>query len=151
MTKRGSGDVRKVACTSWDEHDARRRLRVVVADQWIAIVDQPAEGRIVYPGLLDKLKLALDAGVGAKKVDAARLSVILQVQNGLQRFGLVQRCQHSGIEQRRSIRLSPPQDAMARRHVQRFDRAGRANLIARVRPPDVRAKRTRQPIRIAFA
>ena len=56
--------------------------------------------------------------------------------------------QRGGVEQRRSVRPAAAHDAMARRHVQRFDRAGWADLIARVCAPDMRAQWASQPIRI---
>ena len=72
VTKRGSGAVRRVAGRPGMTMTLGRRPapRIVVAGNRIAVVEQPAKGRVVYPHLLDKLKLALDAGVDTQKMHA---------------------------------------------------------------------------------
>ena len=68
-------------------HAARRVRRTRAARQRIDVVVQPAETRVVAPGLLDELELTLQAGVHAEEMHAARLAIVLQVRQRLEEVG----------------------------------------------------------------
>ena len=63
----------------------RRRVSCsrVVADEWILVVRESAEVRVVAPGLLDELELAADAGIHAEEMNTACLSVVFERQDGV--------------------------------------------------------------------
>src|SRR6187200_1625125 len=62
-----------------DRHVARRLVfPVVVAGDWILVVVEPAEARVVAPCLLHELELASNARVDAKEVNAARAAILCQ-------------------------------------------------------------------------
>ena len=55
----------------------------MIADDRILVGRQPAEARVVAPGLLHELELAADAGVDAEEMDAARLPVVRDREDGV--------------------------------------------------------------------
>src|SRR6266496_6762686 len=61
---------------AWDRHRACGCARAaVVADQRVPAVGEPAEARVVGPGLLNELELAPEARAQGEEVEAPGLAV----------------------------------------------------------------------------
>ena len=82
VTKRGKA-VRAEGALARDGHVARGLpFAVVVAADRVLVVVQPAEARVVAPGLLHEFELAADAGVDAEEMDPARPAIIHEREDG---------------------------------------------------------------------
>ena len=116
-------------------------LRIWFAQQGVGIIVQPVEFGAVGPGLLNKLELAVDAGIEAKKINApfgTRQLFCLQHVLGSHR-----RCQG------RPVGTAPAQNAVA---VIYFDRLFWiiALAVTRIGTPDVGPNGASLPIGVCF-